>query len=222
MVSFSVYYVFSSSSNPPSHRLLFFNRRWRKKMWGWRRNRAQTLWRSVAATRQNTGGKREKTETKIQNKKKGKKSEPHPGPPPPTKRPKEVKRPGPQQQQKQQEQWRVLVGGGAKKDQKCRFAKCNAQQLPFVEGSCFFTLFGNWRIALRCWTSLIQAWHEFTIAICLLVVDAAAIWFVGWVWRRADGERHAAGKATDFHQSINQWPCTTDKLETLNCATASK
>lgn len=50
--------------------------------------------------------------------------------------PKEVKRPGPQQQQ-QQEQWRVLAAGGAKKDQKCRFAKCNAQQLPSVERSCF-------------------------------------------------------------------------------------
>lgn len=91
--------------------------------------------------------KEKKMETKIQNKKKGKRSEPHPLPPP---KAKEVKRPGPQQQQKQQEQWRVLVGGGAKKDQKCRFAKCNAQQLPFVERRCFFTLFGNWRIALRC------------------------------------------------------------------------
>jgi hypothetical protein len=27
---------------------------------------------------------------------------------------------------------------------------------------------------------------------------------------------------TFINQSINQWPCTTDKLETLNCATASK
>ncbi len=163
--------------------------------------------------------KRKKWKQKSKTKKKEREVNPPPYPPP---RPKEVKRPGPQQQQKQQEQWRVLVRGGAKKDQKCRFAKCNAQQLPFVERSCFFTLFGNWRIALRCWTSLLQACHEFTIAICLLVVDAAAIWFVGWVWRRADGESHAAGKATDFHQSINQWPCTTDKLETLNCATASK
>jgi hypothetical protein len=103
-------------------------------MGGWRRNRAQTLEDPLLQRAKIQEEKEKKTKQKSKTKRR---KEKWIRPSPKKKNgPKEVKRPGPQQQQ-QQEQWRVLAAGGAKKDQKCRFAKCNAQQLPSVERSCF-------------------------------------------------------------------------------------